>query len=124
MSKVDKTIWGRKLQLKVIYDCFEDEEITPSQENTLSSFLGDCPEIELSLASLKNYCEKHSAGKIKADDIDNVYKYVVPRSIFVMRKPTGAIALLCDFRFDIEHGIAIVFKDGRLNKITTQNAVM
>lgn len=124
MSKVDKTIWGRKLQLKVFYDCFEDEEITPSQENTLSSFLGDCPEIELSLASLKNYCEKHSAGKIKADDIDNVYKYVVPRSIFVMRKPKGAIALLCDFRFDIEHGIAIAFKDGRLNKITTQNAVM
>lgn len=124
MSKVDKTIWGRKLQLKVIYDCFEDEEIAPSQEKALSSFLGDCPEVELSLASLKNYCEKHSAGKIKADDIDNVYKYVVPRPIFVMRKPKGAVALLCDFKFDIEHGIAIVFKDGRLESITTQNAVM
>ena len=124
MSKVDKTIWGRKLQLKVIYDCFEDEEIAPSQEKALSSFLGDCPEVELSLASLKNYCEKYSAGKIKADDIDNVYKYVVPRSIFVMRKPKGAVALLCDFKFDIEHGIAIVFKDGRLESITTQNAVM
>lgn len=124
MSKVDKTIWGRKLQLKVIYDCFEDEEITPFQEKTLSSFLGDCPEVELSLASLKSYCEKHSAGKIKADDMDNVYKYVVPRSIFVMRKPKGTFALLCDFKFDIEHGIAIVFKDGKLERITTQNAVM
>ena len=43
MSKVDKTIWGRKLQLKVIYDCFEDEEIAPSQKKLFLPFWETAP---------------------------------------------------------------------------------
>lgn len=79
---------------------------------------------EASLGAVKEYCEKNSNGQVQAKDIDNVFKYVVPRSIFVMREPEDCVALMCDFRFELEHGMAIVLRNGKLDKITDQDSVV
>lgn len=124
MTKIEKSLWGRKLQLKACYDCLEGQEITPSQEEALDSLLNNWSGAEASLDAVKRYCEKNSDGEVRAKEIDNVYKYVVPKSLFVMRKPKGCVAIMCDFRFDLEHGIAIVLKNGKLDKITDQDSVI
>lgn len=124
MTKIEKSLWGRKLQLKVSFDCLEGEEITSSQEQALDSLFDHWSGAEASLDAVKEYCEKNSNGQVQAKDIDNVFKYVVPRSIFVMREPEGCVALMCDFRFELEHGMAIVLRNGKLDKITDQDSVV
>lgn len=124
MTKIERTIWGRTLQLEVSYDCFEDENILPSQEEALVNLIGQWSEVESSLDAVKEYCEKNSAGQIRAKEIKNIFKYVVPRSLYVARKPRATVALMCDFKFDLEHGMALVFKDEKLDRIGTQDSVL
>lgn len=124
MTKIEKSLWGRRFQLKISFDCLEGEEVTASQEQALNSLFDHWPGVESSLDAVKEYCEKNSNGQVQAKDIDNVFKYVVPRSLFVMREPEGCVALMCDFRFELEHGMAIILKNGKLDRITDQDSVI
>lgn len=124
MTDIQKTIWGRKLQLKVSFDCFEDEEILPTQKEALDNLLENWLAVDKSLDSVKQYCEEYSDGNIAAGEIINIYKYVVPKSLFVIREPKGSVALMCNFKLDPEHGLAIVFKNGKLDRICSQDEVM
>lgn len=124
MTKIEKSLWGRKLQLEISFDCLEGEKVTGSQERALDSLLDHWSGAEASLDAVKEYCEKNSGAQVQAKDIDNVFKYVVPRLLFVMREPEGCVAIMCDFRFDLEHGMAIVLTNGKLDRITEQDDVM
>ena len=124
MNNVKRIIWGRTLQLKVSYDCFEDEEILASQEEALNSLLANWNTVDKSLDILKEQCVKDSGGTLSRLDVDNVFKYVIPRSLFVVRKPKGVVALMCDYKLDLEHGLAVVFKNNKLWKIGQQDIVM
>ncbi|MCM1539584.1 MAG: hypothetical protein NC254_14450 [bacterium] len=56
--------------------------------------------------------------------VDNIFKYVMPIKRYVLR--TGkdrSIAILCDYKFDIEHGIAVVFKNEKFFRIGSQDIV-
>lgn len=124
MTKIEKSLWGRKLQLKISFDCLEGEEVTASQKRALNSLLDHWSGAEASLDAVKEYCEKNSGTQVQAKNIGNVFRYVVPRSLFVMREPEGCVAMMCDFRFDLEHGMAIVLRNGKLDRITDQDGVM
>ncbi len=124
MNNTTMTIWGRELELSVSYDCFDDEEVLQSQNDALSAFLERWNSNGDALYAVKLYCEIESNGSVKAKEIENVFKYVVPKSLFVLREPEGTVAIMCNFLFDIEHGMAIVFKDGKLVKICSQGEVL
>ena len=54
----------------------------------------------------------------------DIFKYVIPEAIYVKRnKRKHQIALLCNYRFDEEHGIAITYEDEKLKKIGTQDII-
>ena len=38
-------VWGRKLELDIVYDAYEGEEILPSQINALDDFLENANEV-------------------------------------------------------------------------------
>ena len=123
MSKVLK-IWGRKLRLNIDMDCIDDEIITPIQEETLSAFLSEKTIIDNALPKVKEYClaEKELNGE---KSIENIFKYVSPKTIFVPRDDKKkTVAILCDYYFDEEHGIAIVFENGLLKRIVEQDDVI
>ena len=46
---------------------------------------------------------------------DNILSYVKPEYIFVKREDNPRILILCKYRYDLEHGLAIVFSpDGSI----------
>lgn len=105
------TVWGKKIKLKIDMDCIDDEVVTTVQEETLSDFLGEKTIIDRALPKVKEYCltEKELNGE---NSIDNIFKYVTPKTIFVPRDDKKkTVVILCDYYFDEEHGIAIVFED-------------
>lgn len=126
MNKVKINIWGREFELEVRYDCFEDEEeLLPTQENAISKLLESSNVINESLEYVKEYCLSNDRDKFQEDNIENIFKYVIPAYLYVMR--TGAdrtIAIVCDYRFDLEHGIAVVFKNEKFYQIGTQDIIV
>lgn len=121
-KKVALNLWGRDFQLKVVYDCLGSENVLEEQVTSLEEFLRT--DTSKSLDLMKAHCLKENGAEI-GDKIDNIFKYVIPRSLYVPRKqkkPT--VAILCDYKFDMEHGIAVVFENGQFKKVGSQDIVL
>ena len=119
------TIWGREFDLRVVFDCFDDEEVLTIQEQALEAFLKADAAIENSKKQVENYILNDDYAELETDSIDNIFKFVIPTDIYIPRTPeTRTAALLCNYRFDEEHGIAIVFENERFKEIGTQDIVL
>lgn len=124
MTKQDMTIWGRKISLDVIFGCYEGEEILPVQQEALAEFVKAEVAIEASLSSLTDYVREESNGNPVDDPITNIFRYVVPESLFICREERRTVALMCRFRFDPEHGVALLFENETLVKIGQQDIAL
>lgn len=117
-------VWGRKVRLKIDMDCIEGEVVTPVQNETLSEFLSDKNRLDKVLLKVEQYCLSERELKTEKS-IENIFKYVSPKTIFVPRDDKKkTVAILCDYYFDEEHGIAIVFEDGKYKGIVEQDDVI
>ena len=126
-------IWGRPFDLDIVFDCFEDEEILDSQREALSEFLdalstGDFLNLHIvdqAKPAVEKYCIDHSEGELKGSKLDNIFRYVIPTGLYVVRaEKDHEVALMCNFRFDLEHGMAIVFRNLKLSEIGAQDIVL
>lgn len=55
----------------------------------------------------------------------NIFKYVVPKAIFIKRDHQKHIfALMCHFKLDMEHGLALVFQENKLVKIGAEDIIL
>ena len=117
-------IWNREFDLRVIFDSY-DEEVLPIQEQALEAFLKSENTIQESKQQLEKYILNDEYAEIEGNSIDNIFKYVIPTDIYIPRTPeTRTVALLCDYRFDEEHGIAIVFENEQFKEIGEQDIVL
>ena len=124
MNKEAFVMWGRRFELSIQYDCYGDEDILPAQEEAYALFRSEADRILFSDQDIKRYCLEKNKEEI-GKNIDNIFKYVMPVSIFVKReKEKHVVALLCDYKFDMEHGIAIVFENEKLNQIGIQDIIL
>lgn len=124
MSKCAINIWNREFDLSVIFECYSGEEVLESQKESFAMLEDNKKEVAGSLEAVKNYVRKTAGGQL-TDDIENIFKYVMPKSIFVphtMKHRTAAI--MCNYKFDMEHGIAVVFENGKFKKVGTQDIIL
>ena len=121
-KKIALNLWNRDFQLKVVYDCLDGEEILDEQVAALEAFVD--ADTSKSLDQIKKYCLKEN-GKQIGDRIDNIFKYVIPHTIFVPRKQKkSTVAILCNYKFDLEHGLALVFEGKKLAEICNPDAIL
>ena len=117
-------IWGRDFDLKVIFDVYEDESVLEAQEAALINFEKNADKLLNSSKDIEKYCIKIDGDRI-GKKIDNIFKYVMPQSILIKRTDKKRIVvLLCNYRFDEEHGIAMVFENEKLCMIGTQDELL
>ena len=124
-NKIKMKIWGREFKLDFVYDCYEGEEILESQIAALYDFIKYMKSkdaMNKSLDKVKDYILSDDENDLDKDTIDNIFKYVIPKSIFIYREK-GSIALLCDYKFDNEHGLAVFFKNGKCVKVCSQSSI-
>lgn len=113
-------IWGRQFSLGVYFDTYESDEITDIQTKALESFLSKSEEIFQSSKRIEQYCMKHNKKEI-GNTITNIFKYVIPTTIFVKQDSKRVVLLLCNYKFDEEHGIALQFENESLKSIGPQD---
>ena len=55
---------------------------------------------------------------------DNIFSYIKPEYLFVKREDHPRVALMCKYRYDMEHGLAVVFAaDGGIT-VGTQDIIL
>lgn len=103
-------IWGRKFSLNVEYDCYPGEEITSKQIEAVERLANNLSWLDEAKKDVVKYCKAEVNSDDKNQKKDNIFSYIKPEAFFVKRDDKKSrIALMCKYRYDLEHGLAIVF---------------
>jgi hypothetical protein len=125
MNNCKINIWGRDFELPVSYDCYPGEDVIDTQEDALTKFLSATEVIEASQTNIVEYVLSDDMAEIDGFAIDNIFKYVMPKSIYIPRsKKNRVIAFMCNYKFDEEHGLAVVFENEAFSAIGAQDIVL
>lgn len=138
MDKQKLKIWGKEFDVDIVFYAFDGNDVTDEQKNALDLFLKanascipneetgeyDRGNKEPSLVDstkleVEKYCLANSNGCDIDNPITNIFKYVIPKSIFVdgVMEDTRIVALICDFKFDMENGLVIVFENEKFDEV-------
>ena len=118
-------IWGRDFDLEIYFDCYTGEKISIEQKEALDLFLQNPQLISEAKEKVIAYCLKRNAAEI-GGTIENIFKYVIPQSIYVQKSPDNAhvVGLMCAYRFNPEDGLAIVFRNETYHEVGSQNIII
>lgn len=128
MDMIDKTsmiIWEREFELPIEYECYKDQDVTQEQENALNHFLKQNDLIEKSKDYVKAFCKEQVEEDEENQKKDNIFSYVKPDYIFVERTNNDRkIAIMCRYRYDPEHGIAVIFSENGEISVGSQDVIL
>lgn len=100
--------WNKIIQLPLEFDCYKGEEITEEQIKALGRFVAHPEWIRSSKNSVQEFCNKCALGK--GEESRKVEECIIPEAVYVKRDDKcPRVAILCKFRYDLEHGLAMVF---------------
>lgn len=124
MNKIKCKIWGREFELPVDFDVFPGEEIINQQKEALREIISQMPVSLEDTHEIEKYCKQVNPKEIP-NGLDNVFKYVMPTSFYIKRsEEKHIVALLCNYKFDEENGIALIFENKKLLKIGIQDIIL
>lgn len=124
MNKFNCKIWNREFSLEVVFDIYKGEAVTEKQNEALEVFQKKAESLLSDTSDICKYCLKKNKDDIPGATIENVFKYVIPQKLYVCRSEKRKVALLCAYKFDAEHGIAVVFENEKLLTIDQQDIVL
>lgn len=123
MIKENVNIWGRDFSLPIAYRCRPNEEVLESQVEAKEALLNNWQAVDDAKPKVEEYCLKRD-GDVIGEKIENIFKYVIPAELLALRDgPTHKVALMCNYRFDPEHGIAVIFKNERFLEVIPQDEI-
>lgn len=116
-------IWGREFELNIIYQNFPGESVISNQKQTVEKI----STVDFSDAedALIKYIKKYYKDDLDGDEITNIFKYVIPKNLLIPREEYKRIfALMCDYKFDMEHGLAIIFENEKYKAVGSQDIIL
>lgn len=124
IKDIDITIWGRHFHLNIDYDCFKGESVTNKQEEMIEKFINNLNLINESKFYVEKYCKKELDRDKTNEKKDNIFSYIKPDYLYIKREENPRIAIMCKYKYDLEHGLAIVFSDEGKIKIGLQDIIL
>ena len=110
IKKINVTIWGRDFQLDVMSNFYESDELSPKQIDSFNHFISNLNWIEKSKMEVEKYCKFDVENDEANNKKNNIFSYVKPKCIFIEDNvEIPRVALLLHYRYDPEHGLAVVF---------------
>lgn len=125
INELSIEIWGRTFKLPIIYDSLSDGIIVEEQLSAVEVFNSHLEWISTSKKLVERYCKEALMEDAANEKKDNIFSYVKPERLYVTRKNKGPkVAIMCKYRYDPEHGLAIVFSmEGKI-EIGSQNMIL
>ncbi len=104
------SIWGREFALPIEYDCYKGEKITQEQIMAVKNFASHKDWIEASKEDVEAFCKEQVLEDDENQNKENIFSYIKPEYFFIKRdEDNPRVAIMCNYRYDQEHGLAIVF---------------
>lgn len=123
MNKIKVQIWGRDFELGVSFQNFPGEEITENQRETL--LYVTTVDFSPAKKGVENYILRFFQSELGADDLSNIFRFVMPKRILITREDEDRVfAVMCNFKLDMEHGIAIIFKNEQFKAAGPQDLIL
>lgn len=114
-------LWGRDFSIPVYYECDSDQGVLDIQKEAKDTLLASWDTVESSKEAIEDYCLERDGDQIESP-VTNIFRYVIPTSIVVLRSDNARkAALMCNYRFDPEHGLAAVFENEKLTAVVPQD---
>lgn len=125
MSKIKLSIWDRDFELDIYYDCYHGESVLDIQKDAVEQIKKATTAIEISKKELEDYIISKNSEDIGSSNVDNIFKYVMPKNVYIPRNEEKQIvAIMCNYRFDMEHGLAVVFENGQFKEIGEEDIIL
>lgn len=119
------TLWGRRFELPAEINMYKGEEILQSQYDSIIRFKNINIDMGDSLHAVADYCFKRNPREFKYDNKGNIFKYIIPKYLFISRtNGTRTVAIMCNYKFDSDNGIAIVFKNEKFDSVGNQDSIL
>lgn len=122
MSKQLLNIWDRDFEIDITYEIFSDKPVTDTQKSIANGL--SAIDYSESLEGIVKYIKKYNSHDLAGDTIDNIFKYVIPKRIYITQSEEEEFAIMCNYKFDMEHGIAIVYKGGKYKEAGPQDIIL
>lgn len=117
-------IWGREFNLPIIIKQFIDKEITDVQNKALECFMNNMDIVDEAKKNVEEYIINNGLSETGMNAVDNIFKYVMPKSVYVPMNKKRVIAIMCNYKFDMEHGIAIIFEEEKFKTVGPQDLIL
>ena len=125
INNLEFNVWGRDFSLQVEYDCYEGETVSPEQEDAIKAFMSHSEWIEEAKHTVENYCKEAVLADCENQKKDNIFSYIKPEAVFIKRDKTKPrVALMCKYRYDPEHGLAVVFDTNGKVTVGAQDIIL
>lgn len=124
IDTVKINIWKRNFELPIEYDCFSNEKVTVEQMNALNDFLKNISLLDKAKVFVEKYCSKALELDEENQNKENIFTYIIPHYIYVKRDDKPRIALMCKYKYDFEHGLAIVFHQNGKIEVGLQDIIL
>ena len=126
MSETLKLIvWDREFTLPIEYDCYKGEKVTKAQKAALKNFAGHKDWIDVSKPQVEGYCREQVLEDEENQKKDNIFSYIKPDYLYVKRDADNPrVAMMCKYRYDSEHGLAVIFSSDGTVTVGTQDVIL
>ena len=124
MNKIKLNIWDRNFELPMSVKTFKGKEPTDVQKDAVAKFEANTDLFSDAQEQVEKYILSHGLKENGIDKVDNIFKYVMPQTIVVPKAKNRVIGLVCNYKFDDEHGLAVVFENEKFKKIGAQDIVL
>ena len=125
MNNMVLSLWEREFDVDIIYDVYEGEEVLDVQKEAFEVFkntIDNKDVMEITKEGLIKYILSKNASDVTEENITNLFKYIIPTAIYIERD--GIVDIMCEYKFDIEHGIAVQFEKEKFKGVVTQDLVI
>lgn len=124
IKRQDILIWDREFDLPVDFDCYAGESVTDAQQKALDLFLGSPDWLAAAKRLVEEHCRQQVADDPDNEKKDNIFSYIKPEGIFVKHENAPRIAIMCKYRYDPEHGLAVVFSADGSVSVGSQDIIL
>lgn len=118
-------VWDREFTLPIEYDCYKGEKVTNEQKASVKTFAGHKDWIDASKPKVEEYCREQVLGDDENQKKDNIFSYIKPDYLFVKRDDENPrVAMMCKYRYDLEHGLAVIFSSDGSVTVGIQDIIL
>lgn len=123
-NKIQTSLWGAGVELDVYFEQLDYDEPTEVQLDAFARVDEVWAQVDAAVPHIIDYVRDEAANLGNSVEENGVFELVHPTTLFIAESEQRVVAILCEFDYDPEHGLAVVFENERFKEVGAQDIVL